>query len=367
LSAPAGSKELDAMTDAPIPAPAAPSVDLRLGSAGIIGRVVGRAISNALHARLGKFRRWPNDALLLDEPLALAEEKTERLRRIYTNATRDIWDGPAVFRDAVAKHGGIQLSREKREALAHPISMLMWGELAAWIVAAELAERLEDPDAKLAASSQVFDEARHFYVLRDYLALLHVPVPKLDTYFAIGARRLLATRDLTVKLFAMQLLAEGTAMVIFRFLAEAEIEPVLTEILPYIERDESRHVGLGVMYLPQRLKELPVKELLRIRGLTYGIGDLFGATQIRFTKHYAVLGADPRELFRRADKMLYELSQKIGPIPGTDLEFFPVNPTKSPSYEANLDLILPPPGKERGLLGRAIRRTIEAGARILPA
>jgi hypothetical protein len=348
------------------PAPA-PGADLKFGSARIMARVVGRAVSNAVRARVGRFRGWPNDALLVAEPLALAEDKTERLRRIYANATRDVWDGPAIFRDAVAKHGGIQLSREKRLALAHPITMLMWGELAAWIVAAELAERLEDPDAKLAASSQVFDEARHFYVLRDYLALLHVPAPKLDPYFAIGVRRLLATHDLTVKLFAMQLLAEGTAMVIFRFLADAKVEPVLTEILPYIERDEARHVGLGVMYLPERLRERPVKELLKIRSITYGIGDLFGATQIRYVHHYAALGADPRELFRRADKMLYELSQKIGPIPGTDLEFFPVNPTKSASYEANLDLILPPPGKERGLLGRAIRRTIELGARVLPA
>jgi len=112
-------------------------------------------------------------------------------------------------------------SREKRGALVYPISMLMGGELAAWIVAAELAERLEDADAKLAASSQVFDEARHFYVLRDYAAALQVPVPNLDPYFAIGVRRLLATKDLTVKLFAMQLLAEGAAMAIFRFLDAA--------------------------------------------------------------------------------------------------------------------------------------------------
>jgi hypothetical protein len=338
-----------------------------VGNASILARVVSRAVSNSLHARLGRFRSWPNEALLLDEPLALAEEKTDRLRRIYAHALRDGWDGPALFREAMTRHGGIQLSQEKRVALAHPISMLMWGELAAWIVAAELAERLEDPDARLAASSQVFDEARHFYVLRDYLAALHVPVPKLDPYFAIAARRLLATRDLTVKLFAMQLLAEGTAMVIFRFLADAKIEPVLTELLPYIEKDEARHVGLGVLYLPQRLEKLPRKELLRIRDVTYGIGDLFGATQIRYARHYAALGADPRDLIRGADKMLHELSQKIGPIPGTELHFFPTNPTASPSYEANLDLVLPRPGAEKNRLGRAIRWTIELGARVLPA
>lgn len=338
-----------------------------MGSVAAIGHVMKRAVSNSLHARFGRFRAWPNEALLLDEPLALAEERTDRLRRIYANALRDAWDGPAIFREAMARHGGIQLSREKREALAHPITMLMWGELAAWVVAAELAERLEDADARLAASAQVFDEARHFYTLRDYVAALHVPAPKLDPYFAIGARRLLATKDLTVKLFAMQLLAEGTAMAIFRFLADAKIEPVLTEILPYIEKDEARHVGLGVLYLPQRLEKLPVKELLRIRDVTYGIGDLFGATQIRYAKHYAVLGADPRDLIRSADKMLHELSEKVGPIPGTDLRFFPTNPTQSPSYEANLDLVLPRPGSGGGWLGRALRGVIELGARVLPA
>lgn len=337
-----------------------------LSSASVLARVVRRATSNALHARFGRFRRWPDDALLLDEPLALAEQQTDRLRRIYAHALRDAWDGPASFRAAIERHGGIQLEREKREALAHPISMLMWGELAAWIVAAELAQRLEEPDARLAASSQVFDEARHFYVLRDYLAALHVPVPRLDPYFAIGARRLLATKDLTVKLFTMQILAEGTAMVIFRFLADAKIEPVLTELLPYIEKDESRHVGLGVLYLPRRLETLSRAELLRIRDVTYGIGDLFGATQIRFARHYAKLGADPRELIRNADKMLHELSQKIGPIPGTDLQFFPTNPTKAPGYEENLDLVLPRPGREGRLLGRVIRGVIDFGARALP-
>lgn len=338
-----------------------------LASTRVLAHVVRRAVSNALHARFGRFRNWPDDALLLSEPLALAEQQTDRLRRIYANALRDAWDGPAVFREAMSRHGGIQLDPARRAALAHPISMLMWGELAAWIVSAELAERLEEPDARLAASAQVFDEARHFYVLRDYLAALHVPVPKLDPYFAIGVRRLLATRDLTVKLFAMQLLAEGTAMVIFRFLADAKIEPVLSDLLPYIEKDESRHVGLGVLYLPKRLRELPVKELLRIRDVTYGIGDLFGATQIRFARHYAALGADPRELIRGADKMLHELSQKIGPIPGTDLWFFPTNPTQAPNYEENLDLVLPRPGAEKRLLGRVLRGAIELGARALPA
>jgi hypothetical protein len=328
-------------------------------------RVVRRALGNIVRTRTGRFRNWPDTGILLDAPLALAEERTHKLRRIYAHASRDLWDGPRVFRDAMTRHGGIQLSREKRVALSHPITGLMWGELAAWIVSAELAERLEDPDARLAASSQVFDEARHFYVLRDYLAALHVPAPTLDPYYAVAFRRLLGARDLTVKLFAMQILAEGAAVVIFRFLAERDVEPVLSELLPYIEKDESRHVGLGVLHLPERLKGLSSRELMRLRDVTYGIGDMFGAAQIRMAAHYRVLGAEPRELIRAADKMLYELSERIGPAPGTDLKFFATNPVTSPDYDRRLDAVLPEPGRSAGFAARAVRRLVDGAARAI--
>jgi hypothetical protein len=338
---------------------------LRDRPAVVVTRVVGRALRNGLQARVGRYRSWPDQSRLIDEPLSLAEARTDRLRRIYENATRDVWDGPAVFREAMERHGGIQLSREKRVALAQTITDLMWGELAAWIVASELSERLEDPDAKMAAASQVFDEARHFYVLRDYLAALHVPIPSLDPYFGVGARRLLATRDLTVKLFAMQILAEGLAVVIFRFLTDAKVEPVLAEILPYFERDEARHVGLGTMVLPKRLEALSRRQLLRIRSTTYGIGDLLGAAQLRRLEHYRLLGAEPRDLMRAGDKMLFELSRKIGPIPGTDLWFFPTNPVANPAYEQKLDVILPREGAASTFASRAARAVVSFGARIL--
>jgi hypothetical protein len=334
---------------------------------GIASKVISRTVATSLAARFGRYRSWPDDALLLSEPLAMAEERTSRLRRIYANCLRDAWDGPTLFREAMARHGGIQLAPEQRVHLSYPISMLMWGELAAWIVSAELAERLEDPDARMAASSQVFDEARHFYTLRDYLAALHVPVPKLDTYFAIAARRLLMSRDLDLKLFAMQILAEGTAQTIFRFLADAKIEPVLTDLLPFIERDEARHVGLGVLHLPERLAKRSPRECRRLANHVAAIGDLFGATQIRYVAHYRALGAEPRDLFRAADKMLHELSNKLGTIPGTDEPYFRTANPADPNYERNLALVFPPDGKRPGRAARFIHAVVDFGARALPA
>ncbi|HKP60834.1 MAG TPA: ferritin-like domain-containing protein [Polyangiales bacterium] len=326
---------------------------------------LGRFVSVGLTSRLGAHRAWPSRAVLLDEPLALAEERTSRLRRIYEKCADNLWDGPSVFREAVNKHGGIQLSLEQRQALAYPISAIVWGELAAWIVSAELAERLDDPDARMAASSQVFDEARHFYVMRDYLALLHVPVPPVDPFFAAGVRSLLDSRDLTLKLLAMQILVEGVAQSIFKFLADSRIEPVLSEILPYIERDEARHVGLGILHLPARLSQLSVAQRRSLARRVTGIGDLLGLAQVRTAHHWRTLGLEPRELVRSADGMLLQLARKLGTVPGTDRFYFKVDDPRAPDYHKKLDWLLPLPETPHSPQTRWVYAMLGLGARTL--
>ena len=321
--------------------------------------------SGAVLARYGRFRAWPSRTLALDEPLALAEERTTRLRRLYANATRDAWDGEAVFREAVARHGGIQADRPRREALARVLNLLLWGELGAWTIAAELAERLDDADARLAASSQVFDEARHFYVLRDYMALLHVPLPPLDPYFATGARWILSSRDLTLKLLAMQILAEGAATAIFRILIQARVEPVLADLLPFVEKDESRHVGLGVMHLPVLLGRASPRQLRRLRRRAIAIGNLIGAANVRNNDAWRALGLDPREVGRSIDRVVYELVRKLD-LPGGE-GFLPIQAPEGPTYERIQAVLVPADGAPRPLVTRVFHRVLSAGARLLPA
>src|SRR5260221_364862 len=71
-------------------------------------------------------------------------------------------------------------------------------------------------------------------------------------------------------------IAEHMPLTIFRSVAAARIEPVLSDLMPYYERDEARHVGLGVMYLPTLLRDAGPIEVTRLRLLQLKIVTLIG-------------------------------------------------------------------------------------------
>jgi len=184
--------------------------------------------------------------------------RADKLSSIYHRGQALAWNGRDVLRELVAKHGPPKLPPEARAPLARIFSILMWGELAAWRISAQLADRLEGLGEKMAATSQAFDEARHFYVLHDYLVLLGEnpgrPEPRAEAVLEMTLR----TDSLAEKLLGMQLLIENIALTIFHYVRETKIEPVLCELLPYYEKDEARHVGLGVQALPGILRRMGI-------------------------------------------------------------------------------------------------------------
>jgi len=142
---------------------------------------------------------------------------------------------------------------------------------------------------------------------------------------------------------------------------------VLSEILPYIERDEARHVGLGILHLPERLEKLSARERRRLARRVQTIGDLLSATQMRYVQHYRALGLDPRELFRRADTMMCGLAEKLGRVPGSGELYFRVDDPRQPDYAAKLDTIFPAPGQPETALARALRKVVDFGSNLLPS
>jgi hypothetical protein len=253
--------------------------------------------------------------------VGLAEARTNTIARIYHKGHEQAWDGRAVLDELIAKHGGIAFPEDKKAAFGKIASVLLWGELAAWSISADLALKLDDTPAKMAASSQVFDEARHFYVLREYLWRAGIPVERLGGWSRTLLVEMLETQNLLYKVVGMQLLVESTAVVMFRTIAEAKLEPVLTELLYYFERDEARHVGLGVLCLPDVLEGLSDREALALWWFQTKMQLEMIASGLTINPSFVALGIDPAEMnlqgFRYHNEILRRM-KRHRPNRGTD-------------------------------------------------
>src|SRR5688572_20953736 len=165
---------------------------------------------------------------MFDLPRAAEEaRRAHKLENIYHRGQDMAWSGREVLAELIAKHGAIEIDPQKRAALGRLFAIIMWGELAAWKISAQLADQLVPLEAKLAASSQVHDEARHFYVMHDYLQALGHDPPPLDRWSRRVVELTLRTKDITKKLLGMQLTIETIALTIFQHVRELEVEPVL--------------------------------------------------------------------------------------------------------------------------------------------
>jgi LmbE family N-acetylglucosaminyl deacetylase len=222
--------------------------------------------------------------------------RAKRMESIYHLGQDRIWDGHDVLASLIARHGRPKLADRERRALSQIFSVIMWGELAAWKISAQLAEVLVPLEAKLAATSQAHDEARHFYVMHDYLEALGETPPPLDRWSKRVLAMTLATNSLPKKLLGMQLTIETIALTIFQRVREMDVEPVLSELLPYYERDEARHVGLGVQMLPALIAGMSYAE--RVDLAVFHL-DLYGSAVMSLKSLEPALesvGVDPRSV-----------------------------------------------------------------------
>jgi hypothetical protein len=240
-----------------------------------------------------------------------AEARTSTLARIYHKGQEQAWDGRTVLDELVARHGGIRFPDDKKDAFARVAAVLLWGELAAWSISADLALKLEDTPAKMAASSQVFDEARHFYVLRDYLWRAGVPVKRLGGWSRHLLVGLLETENLLYKVVGMQLMVENTALALFKMIADARLEPVLTDLLYYFERDEARHVGLGVLTLPPILAELDTREAIALWWFQMRIQLHMLGGGLTLRDAFATLGVDQRAMEEYGMRLHHDILRRM--------------------------------------------------------
>jgi hypothetical protein len=129
------------------------------------------------------------------------------------------------------------------------LSQFMHGEQGALLCTAKITETVPWYDAKLYASTQVVDEARHVEVFARYLD------EKLGGAYPINAHLRMLLDDIVndsrwdMTYLGMQVMVEGLALAAFGFMHQMTEEPLLKQLLRYVMSDEARHVAFGVLSL----------------------------------------------------------------------------------------------------------------------
>lgn len=219
------------------------------------------------------------------------EVEDEGLRRLYENAKRDQWNASrdipweapvdlerGVVADELIDIYGTpfwdKLGPRERAELNHRftawrLSVLLYGEHGAMLVCSQLVETVPGTDAKYFQATQVVDEARHTEVLNRYITeklggLLYPMPPNERELFDT----LLGDSRWPVKTIGLQLVAETFAVSLFKMLAESSKDALLRQVCQYILRDESRHMGFGMLSLPAVVRQMTEAERRELEDFT---------------------------------------------------------------------------------------------------
>ena len=210
------------------------------------------------------------------------EPEAHDLRRLYENAKRDQWNvstdidwkQPVDLDEGFVADGLIDIhgtkfwdkmnNKEKGEMnrlfSAWRLSQLFHGEHGAVLVCGQLANVLPSADSKYFMATQVMDEARHTEFFQRYLG---ERVGKAYEQAPVGRELfdyILADPRWYIKTIGLQLVGETFAVALFKMLSETAKDELLRYGCKMILRDEARHMGFGMLSLPEQVKEMDAQE-----------------------------------------------------------------------------------------------------------
>ena len=137
------------------------------------------------------------------------------------------------------------------EARKWQLSQFLHGEQGALICTAKITETVPWYDAKLYASTQVVDEARHVEVFARYLDEKMGGGYQVNTHLRLLLDDIINDSRWDMTYLGMQIMVEGLALAAFGFLHATTNEPLLKTLLRYVMSDEARHVAFGVLSLKE--------------------------------------------------------------------------------------------------------------------
>ena len=168
-----------------------------------------------------------------------------------------------------------ELEESERDRLVTVLCNYCFGETAALDGASGLVAAAPNRLTKIFLSTQVVDEGRHLEVLRHRLLELGVERPEEEIERRVSPRLrdfrqrlevLVAERDWDAAIFAQNVILEAMEFSTFQMHAQYA-DPITSELLIGIIKDERRHIGFGENELGRRLKVHPTlrDRLRRVR------------------------------------------------------------------------------------------------------
>ncbi len=131
------------------------------------------------------------------------------------------------------------------------LSQFLHGEQGALVCTAKIVETVPWYDAKLYASTQVVDEARHVEVFARYLDEKMGGGYPINAHLKMLLDDVIADSRWDMTYLGMQIMIEGLALAAFGYLHQLTCEPLLKQLLRYVMSDEARHVAFGVLSLKE--------------------------------------------------------------------------------------------------------------------
>jgi hypothetical protein len=183
-------------------------------------------------------------------------------------------------------------------SLAWTMSQFLHGEQGALLVSSQLVSCAPTYDAKLYASSQTFDEARHVEVFGRYLHEKVRIVYPVNQHLKALLDKILTDERWDLKFIGMQLIIESLALAAFHVQRATSADPLLCDIIDLVVRDEARHVAFGVNYMEGFVKSLP-QEAIEDRALFAYEACRVMRERIVPTDVFVHFGFDPEEGRRR--------------------------------------------------------------------
>jgi P-aminobenzoate N-oxygenase AurF len=181
------------------------------------------------------------------------------------------WGVPVAPNDALVVHGWAAYGRTPtfqalpepvkahatRRAVGRMLNILQVGESVAQNVCARLVLLLREEDYRNHAAAQAMDEARHHLAYRRFLDAMGEEAEDIDAGTEMMFDALLTMDDPLELIATEQFFLESLAMGIFEALRQDATHPLLRRIIELITRDESRHMGFGVLYVAEWMRAQP--------------------------------------------------------------------------------------------------------------